>query len=142
MSKKRGQAGIEYVILTGLLLFFFIPLIHYSLQESNNAIKNSQLDSYVNRISKSVDAVHSIGPGATEVVVITVPKGVTDSYFSDCSLDDINELVLKVEMYGGVSDVHASVKPCLYGELPIVHGTYHMKILSLNETAVNISWGG
>ncbi|MDP3917267.1 MAG: hypothetical protein Q8Q42_03190 [Nanoarchaeota archaeon] len=141
MHGKRGQAGIEYVILTGLLLFFFIPLIHYSLQESNNAIKNSQLDSYVNRLAKSIDAVHSIGPGSSEIVIITVPKGVTESSFSDCSFEGINEFVLKVGMYGGISDVHASVKPCLYGELPITHGTYHLKVLSINETAINISWG-
>jgi len=141
MGETRGQAGIEYVILTGLLLFFLIPLVHYSLQETNDAIKSSQLDSYINRLSKSIDAVHSIGPGTSEIVAITVPKGVKSSSFSPCLAGNINELVLQVEIYGGLSDVHATVKPCLYGILPEAQGTYHLKVLSLNETAVNISWG-
>lgn len=140
MRVKRGQAGIEYVILIGLLLFFFIPLIHYSFQETNNAVKASQLDSFVGRLSKAIDAVHSLGPGTTEIVVVTLPKGVIEStLYNSVNLGDPNEIILKVQFRGGVSDVHASVKPILHGELPLSSGTYHMRVTSLNETGVNIS---
>ena len=140
MRKKRGQASIEYVILIGLLLFFLIPIVHYSFLETNNALKASQLDSFISRLSKAVDAVHSIGPGTKEIVVVTLPKGVIESKFHNGeNFGDTNEIVLKVEFYGGISDVHASVKPFLYGELPINAGTYHLKVSSINETGVNIS---
>ena len=142
MRGKRGQAGIEYVLLTGLLLFFFIPLIHYSLQETNNALKISQVDSYVGRLSKAVDAVHAIGPGATEIVSVTVPKGVVEANL--VNQGSAHEIVLRVQFQGGLSDVHASVKPYLIevdegGELPKSPGTYHIKVRSLNLTAVNVS---
>lgn len=140
MRRKRGQAGIEYVILIGLLLFFFIPLIHYSFQETNNAVKASQLDSFISRLSKAIDAVHSIGPGTTEIVVVTLPKGVTEAVlYNSVNPEDPSEIVLKVNFYGGVSDIHASVKPFLHGELPTSSGTYHLRVSSLNETDVNIT---
>lgn len=140
MRGKRGQAGIEYVILIGLLLFFFIPLIHYSFQETNNAVRASQLDSFVSRLSKAIDAVHSIGPGATEIVVITLPKGVSEATLQNgINPGDPSEIVLKVQFYGGVSDVHASVKPKLQGELPTAAGTYHMRVSSISETEVNVT---
>jgi len=140
MYKKRGQAGIEYVILIGLLLFFFIPLTHYGLQETNNAVRNSQLDSYVNRLSKSVNAVHSVGPGTIEITTITVPRGVIQANLNNTVLGS-NEIVLKVEFFGGVSDIHATVKPFVYGEIPKDPGIYNLKVLSLNDSAVNISIG-
>ncbi len=140
MRQKRGQSSIEYVVLIGLLLFFFIPLVHYSFLETNNALKASQLDSFISRLSKAVDAVHSIGPGTREIVIVTLPKGVTEArLFNGENLGDVNEIILKVTFYGGVSDVHASVKPFVYGELPINPGTYHLKVTSINETGVNIS---
>ncbi len=140
MREKRGQSGIEYVILIGLLLFFFIPLIHYSFQETNNSVRASQLDSFVGRLSKAIDAVHSIGPGATEIVVITLPKGVTEATLHNAANPgDPNEIILKVQFYGGVSDIHASVKPSLVGELPTSPGTYHMRVSSISETEVNVT---
>lgn len=140
MRRKRGQAGIEYVILIGLLLFFFIPLIHYSFQETNNAVRATQLDSFVSRLSKAIDAVHSIGPGSTEIVVVTLPKGVSEAIlYNSVNPGEPSEIVLKVQFYGGVSDIHASVKPYLYGELPTSSGTYHMRVSSINETTVNVT---
>ncbi len=135
---KRGQAGIEYVILTALLLFFLIPLVHYSLQETNNAVRNSQLDSYVSRLSKSIDAVHSVGPGTMEIVTISVPKGVENATLVNTG-SNINEVVLKAEFFGGISDIHATVKPLIYGEIPKTPGIYNLRVLSLNASSVNVS---
>ncbi len=137
--KKRGQAGLEYVMLTGLLLFFFIPLIHYSFEESNNAIKISQIDSYVGRLSKAVDAVHSVGPGAMEVVVVNAPKGIIFASTNNSADGTFHEINLQVNFKGGISDIHAPVKPYIYGNLPSEPGTYHLKVRCLNESAVNIS---
>jgi hypothetical protein len=137
MRGRRGQAGIEYVMLTGLLLFFFIPLIHYSLQETNNAIKISQIDSYVGRLSKSVDAVHSLGPGSTEIIVVTVPKGVESAEL--INYIDLHEINVRARVYGGINDFHRSMRPNVGGILPKNPGTYHLKVKSINETFVNIS---
>ncbi len=139
MFQKRGQAGIEYVILVGLLLFFFIPLIHYSFQETNNSIKESQLDSFIGRLSKGVETVHSIGPGSKEIIVVTLPRGIQEANLINGEEGSLSEIVLKVEFRGGVSDIHATVKPRIFGTLPTSPGTYHLRLVSLNETSVNIS---
>ena len=98
MRVKRGQAGVEYVILTGILLFFFIPLVHYSMQETTNAVRNSQLDSYVSRLSKAVDAVHSVGPGTTEIIIVTVPNGVKSAKLINVQ-GGISEIVSEAEFF-------------------------------------------
>ena len=141
MRIKRGQAGIEYVILTGILLFFFIPLVHYSTQETTNAVRNSQLDSYVSRLSKAVNAVHSVGPGTMEIIIVTVPNGVTTADLINVP-GGISEIVLQAQFFGGISDIHASVKPLIYGDIPNTPGTYHLRVKSMNESSINISWGG
>ena len=140
MVKKRGQAGIEYVILTGLLLFFLIPLVHYSTVETNNAIRDSQLESYVSRLSKAIDAVRSMGPDSMEIVVITAPKGIKTAALVNDVASGASEILLQIEFAGGISDVHAGVKPLIYGAIPSTSGTYHLKVKSLNESSVEISW--
>jgi hypothetical protein len=140
MMKKSGQAGIEYVVLTGLLMFFFIPIMHYSFQESTDAIKTSQLSSYISRLSKSIEAVHSIGPGAMEVVVVNAPKGIQDATLHNIYyLKGSNEIVLRVNIDGAISDIHSTVKPYIFGEIPKTQGTYHLKVRCINETSVNIT---
>ncbi len=140
MRKKRGQAGIEYVVLTGLLLFFFIPLIHYAFQETNNAVRNSQLDSYVGRLSKSIDAVHTIGPGAVEIITITVPKGIISATLENTPTVGANEIVLTIAFAGGLSDIHASVKPRIYGTIPSTPGVYQVNVTSTNLTSVTVNY--
>ena len=140
MRTKRGQAGIEYVILTGILLFFFIPLVHYSMQETTNAVRNSQLDSYVSRLFKAVNAVHSVGPGTMEIIIVTVPKGVVSADLINVP-NGISEIVLSAQFFGGISDIHAAVRPLIYGNIPNTPGTYHLRVSSINESSVDISWG-
>ena len=138
--RKRGQAGIEYVALTGLLLFFFIPLMQYSFQESTSAIKTSQLDSYVSRLSKAVEAVHSVGPGSMEVVVVNAPKGIQSAELKNVYyLEGANEIILQVSFRDSVSDIHATVKPYVFGEIPSTPGTYNLRVRCINETSVNIT---
>jgi len=137
MRGKRGQAGIEYVILVGFLLVFFIPIIHYALQETTENVKLSQLESFIGRVSKAVNSVHSIGPGTVDVVTVTLPNGVTEHIFYNEA--GSHEIILRVSHKGGISDIHASVKPYVGGELPEDAGTYFLRIKCINESYVEIS---
>jgi hypothetical protein len=110
------------------------------MQETNNAVRNSQLDSYVSRLSKAVNAVHSVGPGTREIIIVTVPNGVTSADLINVP-GGISEIVLQAQFFGGISDIHASVKPLIYGSIPNLPGTYHLKVESANESSVDIFWG-
>ena len=137
MRRKRGQASVEYIILIAFLLVFFVPITHYSLEETNNAIKMSQINSFIERVSKSIDAIHAIGPGALKVISVSLPHGVESSEL--VNEGDFHEIVVRISYAQGISDVHATVKPTIGGEFPNRTGSYFLKIKCINDTFVNIS---
>lgn len=129
---RRGQAGIEYVIMIGILLIFLIPIIYYSLNEANVNIKLTQLENAVRRVVKAADSVHALGPGSSQVVVVTLPKGIQSATIYD------KEILLKVSMFGGVSDVHYPSKANLTGTFPTGEGTYNIVLSSKRDGVVFI----
>ena len=133
VDRKRGQAGIEYVILIGILLVFLIPTIYYSLNEANNNVKLTQLESSVRRLVKAADSVHAIGPGAIEIITVTLPSGIQKVNISG------TEILLEVSMFGGVSDVHFPSKVQLVGNLPTKEGSYNIRVESQRSGKVNIT---
>lgn len=132
---KRGQAGVEYIILIGVLLFFFIPIIYYSLTLSMTNVKMSQIENIINRLGKAVDAVYALGPGSMEIIPITMPEGVTAATVGGASG---HEILLKVTGSGGLSDVHVSTKAYVMGSIPIEKGTYYMKVETSADGTVNL----
>jgi hypothetical protein len=75
-----------------------------------------------------------------EIVVITAPKGIKTAALVNDVASGASEILLQIEFAGGISDVHAGVKPLIYGAIPSTSGTYHLKVKSLNESSVEISW--
>tara|TARA_Y100000310_G_scaffold144893_3_gene144244 strand:- start:56974 stop:57384 length:411 start_codon:yes stop_codon:yes gene_type:complete len=130
---KRGQAGIEYVILIGILLVFLIPTIYYSLNEANNNVKLTQLESSVRRLVKAADSVHAIGPGTIEIITITLPSGIQSVLVNG------TRILMKVSMFGGISDVHFPSNAELTGTLPTTEGTYNIRVESQRSGKVNIT---
>ena len=130
---KRSQVGIEYVMLLGVLLIFFIPIIHYSLTKATTNVKEAQLENAVRRLSKAADTVYAMGPGAQEIVAVTLPPAVQATKVHH------NEIVFVVTGFGGTSDIHAGTKAQLIGNLPTLPGTYHMVVQTLPNNTVNIS---
>lgn len=121
-AAKRAQAGIEYIILTGFLLFLLIPTISYAFSEANTNVKINQIDNAVRRIARSANAVFVVGPGAKELVTITLPNGVTGYNTSN------NEIMYQATLYAQTSDFHYPVLTTLNGTLPVTAGTYRILI--------------
>ena len=119
---KRAQAGIEYIILTGFLLFLLIPTISYAFSEANTNVKINQIDNAVRRIARSVNAVFVIGPGAKELITITLPNGVTGYNTSN------NEIVYQATLFAQTSDFNYPVITTINGTLPVIAGTYRILI--------------
>ena len=133
---RFGQAGVEYIVLIGVLLFFFIPIVYFSLTQSTLAVKMNQVENVVNRLGKASNAVYALGPGSTEIIPITLPEGITQISIGGPTEQ---EILLQVTGSGGVSDIHVSTKAKLVGSLPIAKGTYFIKVESLPGGQVNIS---
>ena len=60
MSGKRGQVGLEYVMIVGAILVITIPLFFYALYETNYKVKLSQADDTVNTLANAADEVYSM----------------------------------------------------------------------------------
>lgn len=129
---KRSQAGIEYIILVGILLLFLIPSIHYAMSEATLSIKINQLDNAVRRIAKSVNAVHAIGPGSQEIVTITLPGGVTGFNVTG------TEILYQTTLFAGTSDFHYPVTAVVNGTLPYQAGTYRIHVIAQEGNLVNV----
>ena len=133
MRKKRGQAAIEYVILVGTLMIFLIPIVYYSLNESSYRLKLNQVDNAVKRLAKVADVVYAFGPGAQDVVVITLPHGVESSSVANYSIN------LKVSALGGLSDYGYTTISNVSGSIPTAPGTYRILVQHLSAGYVNLS---
>ncbi len=131
-----GQAGVEYIVLIGVLLFFFIPIVYYSLTQATQSVKYTQVENIVSRLAKAVDAVYALGPGSIEIIPITIPDGVLDTVIGGSAE---REIFLNITGYGGVSDVHATTRANVTGFLPIEKGTYFIKVEALPGGLVNIT---
>ena len=133
MKRKRGQAAIEYVILVGTLMIFLIPVVYYSLNESSYRLKLNQVDNAVKRLAKVADVVYALGPGAQDVVAVTIPHGVESSSVANYSVN------LKVSALGGLSDYGYRTIGNVSGSVPIQPGTYRILVKHLSEGYVNLS---
>lgn len=130
--KKRGQASVEYVIIVGVILVALIPLFFYSLNKVNQEIKISEADDTVNSVANAADIVYSLGTGTRKYIQITIPSGVVESVVNGTLV------MLKVNVYGSVSDFYADTIPIISGTLPMEKGTYTIVLESLEDGTVRI----
>ena len=134
--QRLGQAGLEYIILIGVLLFFFIPIVYFSLTQATIAVKQTLVESIINRLGKSADAMYALGPGSAEVLVLTMPDGISGVQIGTAPEDHL--ILLKVTGYGGTSDVHVTTKAVVQGDLPTLKGTYFIKVQTLSDGTICI----
>jgi len=129
---RKSQAGVEYIILTGILLVFLIPVINYALSESTLNVRLNQLENSLRRIAKAANTVYALGPGAQEIVIVTLPHGIEGTAIED------NGIFLNATLYGGVSEIHYATIPTVSGGIPKEAGTYRIRIITLENNTVQV----
>ena len=130
---KRGQAAVEYVILTGVLLIFLVPIIQSSLVQTSTQLRLSQLDDSFTRLTKSVDAVGALSIGAQEMVTITTPSGIESIAIAGKAIE------VQVSMGGSLQDMGYLTSIPLVGNIPTNAGTYHIRVKKESDQLVNIT---
>ena len=131
--EKRGQASIEYIIMVGMLLLFLIPVVHYASIESVTQVKMSQIDSALERMYRSSEAMNALGPGSQEIITITLPPGIEEITIDKYAIN------FKVSMFAGTSDFGYVTAANVTGGLPTLPGTYHVLIQHMPGGFINIS---
>jgi uncharacterized protein (UPF0333 family) len=129
---KNAQVGIEYIILVSVLLLFLIPVITYALNESALNIRISQLENSLRRVAKGVNTVYALGPGAQEIVTVTLPKGIESSLVQNKSI------LVTAGILGGISEIHYATVAEVAGSFPIGAGTYRIRVLTMENDTVDV----
>lgn len=97
----RGQAGLEYAALVGLVLFVALPLAYYAYLNASVQANIAQAEIAAGKISAAADLVAASGPGAKTAVEVYFPPGVANVTFQG------REILFSVRTAsGGTADVY------------------------------------
>jgi len=130
----KAQAALEYIIIAGAILVVVIFLFYYASNKAKDDIKLNQAQDAVNAIAKTADNIYSLGPGSRDYVWITIPESVSLS-----DVDQDNKLILlKLNIFGGSSDIYANTISKVTGSIPYRKGTYLIQVQMLSDGIVYI----
>ena len=122
------------MMIIGFLLIIITPILYYSLQGQSSTIYINQADDAVNTIANAVNEVYALGPGTKNYVWVTFPNNIIESSIIN------QEVLLKININGKISDIYAKTKAGMSGILPNVKGTYKIKVEALDSGIVQLSW--
>lgn len=114
--------GFALLILLGLTVFAY----NYTLSARQSAVVSTASAS-VNNIVESANLVHSQGYPAKATLVIQIPENVESINFNN------NTLVMSVLIVKRKTDVTATAKTKLVGNLSTVRGFYKVTIQSFGN---------
>ena len=130
---KKAQASFEYIMLVGIVFFFVVFILYYTLIESNQTIKMNMANDAVTKVAKTADMVYALGPGSQDYIQIEMPNGVQSTNLSN------KKISLKIKIFSSVSDVFDETKANITGTLPTKGGIQHISVKVLNNYTVQIS---
>src|SRR3989344_7742527 len=135
MRGKRGQVSTEYIMITGILLFFLIVLVSFSYDRTNETLKINKLAESLEAIDAAIDGVSALGVYNKEVVLVDFPKGILNI--------TINNTQFNIQIYSFSEKSDFYIEPplgiYLQGNLTKGEGSHHIKLEMLNATDINIS---
>lgn len=132
----KGQAALEYLLITSIALAIFSPLMFFVTQrshETNRELDFRALQDSLNSLVETADLVHSQGYPAQSNVIFYMPDGVVLTEITD------KRVVVKVVREGEVTDFYASSSANLTGNLPEEPGNYELNVEALENGDVNIT---
>lgn len=79
MNKKRGQSGIEYLIIVGFITFAITTILisaYFYIGLSRDKIRDNQLEVFSQKIIKSAESVYYSGEPSQTTIIVYIPKNV------------------------------------------------------------------
>lgn len=126
---KRGQLPLEHMILTSLILLFVGVLLYYALGYAVTNYKTGQVDDALHSIIITAQAVHTLGPGNQENVIVNLPESIQLI---------VEDTQLSVKIADTFIDQSVSTDFNLVGRIPPFQGLYPINVKAINETLVQI----
>ena len=139
----KGQVSTELLVIVGLILLVFIPLltlVYFKANESTQQIGSYQTELAVFRIAYLANSVGALGTNTTVYTDVFVPQNVRS--FKAKNTGSGGEITMIVDTPQGQSEVVEIVKYPIVGEIPVSGtqgGWTRIKITALNDNGgVNV----
>lgn len=133
----KGQASLEQLVVIAAALAFIAVAFYFASSYSSDSVAIAQSQDAVNRLAAGSDYVYSLGPNSKEYVTVYIPSSVQNITVSGNTID------FRVPTSaGGLTDVHATSKASLIGEIPAYTGQQKILIQYLPNGKVSIGQAG
>ncbi|MFH0929211.1 MAG: hypothetical protein V1818_02520 [Candidatus Aenigmatarchaeota archaeon] len=133
----RGQAAFEYLILFSIALLLLGILVWYSQQMTERNRDDMIVANAIMAVNKIVDAsniVYTQGKPSQITLSVYIPEKVSSVEFVG------NTIVIKVMISSSISDIIATSKAPLQGDISSDSGMKKIKVIA-EENYVNITKG-
>ncbi len=117
---NKAQMAVEYMIIMGLVILVTIPLFYYAMSESNINVQLNNANDAVNTLARAADTVYSIGTGSKKYVWVNMPGGIQTYSLTN------KTVLIKLYVFGGLSDIFRQTKAELAGVIPISKGQHRI----------------
>ncbi|MBS3145155.1 hypothetical protein J4208_06245 [Candidatus Woesearchaeota archaeon] len=130
-NKKIGQSTFDYLILTVVILIVIVPLLFFSTTRIDTN-RVAELQDTLNALQEGIAQVNNLGFGTSSVVIVRIPKGVTEqkvgiTSFSSSTLPGQPGL-LQYRVAG--NDLHVQVLADVEGILPLNEGLHYIQLFN------------
>ncbi len=108
---KKGQVSTELLVVVGLVLLVFIPLlvmVYFKANEVSEQVATYQAELLVFRLAYLANSVGSLGTDTTVYTDLYIPQNVV--YLKTHSFENGGEIVLRLTTAEGESEVVEIVK--------------------------------
>ncbi len=126
---KRGQVSTEYIMIIGAVLVVIVPLFYYTMTQTSENLRLSQMTDAVDTLSIKANSVCSLAPGTTLYADIIIPSGII---YTNITRNIINA---RTRRFG---DVYKNTLCEVNGTLPSRQGNYKLPITKLTTGIVYI----
>ena len=120
----KGQAALEYLIIIGALLLIIMPIFYFTITKSSENIKINEINDAIQSIARKSDSIYVLGEGSRDFIWITIPKGI------EYTLVGNKTILAHGSPFG---DIDSITKGEVTGTIPIIPGTYKIRIEMLDE---------
>ncbi len=89
MLRKRGQVGMEYLIIVSFITFVIISMVvvsYYYIDSSKKRMNDNQIESLGKSIVNSAESVFYEGAPSQIIITVYIPKGVQSIQVTDYAL--------------------------------------------------------
>ncbi|NYZ77410.1 hypothetical protein H0O02_03790 [Candidatus Micrarchaeota archaeon] len=111
MNSKKGQVSTELLVIVGLVLVVFIPLltlVYFKATEANEQIAAYQAELLVFRLAYLANSVGSLGTNSTIYTDLYIPQDIV--YLKSATFGNGGEITLKLLTIEGETEISEVVK--------------------------------